>query len=183
MDWGSLEKSIQTCRICPELNIKGRTESAPGYGNKESKIVLVGQSLCYECMFTQIPFTGGSGFILDKVFEVLKIKKSDIFITNLVKCHPDKNRPSKTEEKENCLPYLKDEISLIKPELVVPLGADAVTVFLGRCALSDVVNTKFTNDEFEVVPMFHPAYLMRQSSKLLINSYIAKFVVLLRQYL
>jgi uracil-DNA glycosylase len=100
----SLASSIRSCRACPGMNVSGSTESSPAYGDPASPIVFVGQSLCRACMASQIPFTGGSGRLLDAALE---------------------NRPSKPHEIANCSPFLTAELSLVAPELVVGLGRDA----------------------------------------------------------
>src|SRR2546427_8443393 len=102
----SLVKQIKQCTKCDGLNIEGVTESAPGYGNLYSKVMIVGQSLCRKCMETQIPFTGGSGKMLDRAFEIAHIRKSDVFITNVVHCHPPENRVSFSQEITSCRSYL-----------------------------------------------------------------------------
>lgn len=184
--WEELEASIINCRNCPGMNIPGRTQSAPGYGNKESPIVLIGQSLCDACMKTQIPFTGGSGKILDIVFQRCATieKKSDIFITNLVKCHPLRNRISKPAEKKACTPFLMDEVRLLKPRLVIPMGADATKAFLGyKAKITDLVYQPHTNGEYTLVPMFHPAYILRQYSRLHTTAYVKRFVDLIDKWM
>src|SRR5688500_13022092 len=91
---------VRQCTKCPGLNLSGVTEAAPAFGNPESPIVFVGQSLCRPCMRTQVPFTGGSGRFLDVAFAAAGVQKSDVFITNVVHCHPPDNRPSRSEEIE-----------------------------------------------------------------------------------
>lgn len=181
--WQDLEESIRNCRKCEGLNIAGRTQSCPGYGHKESPIMLVGQSLCKPGMKTQIPFSGGSGLILDKTFKRLGMQKKYFFISNVVKCHPPNNRASKPIEKKNCLPYLVKEIELLKPKLVIALGLDAAQAFLGRIKISDVVNQRFSNGNFTLIPMFHPAYLMRKENKLSLIAYIKRFVETIESFL
>lgn len=94
--WLNLRHSIKSCQKCEGLNSKELgTENAPGYGNTNSRIIFIGQSLCGKpCIEAQIPFTGGSGKLLDLAFEQANIEKKDIYITNVVKCHPDGNRKS-----------------------------------------------------------------------------------------
>ncbi|MFD3041383.1 uracil-DNA glycosylase [Mycolicibacterium senegalense] len=116
---------IRRCAECDGMNIAGLTQAAPGYGSLTSPIVLVGQSLCGPCMASQIPFTGGSGRILDKAFEEAGVKKSDIFVTNIVHCHPPNNRPSHPHEIANCRTHLRNELAIVQPSLILGLGKDA----------------------------------------------------------
>ena len=94
-------------------NIPAVTQSAPGYGAVHSPVVIVGQSLCGPCMASQIPFTGGSGRFLDRSLAVADLAKEDIFITNVVHCHPPANRPSQPHEIANCRPYLHRELAIV----------------------------------------------------------------------
>ena len=90
MNWEQFDNGIKSCRLCEGLNsVELGTLNAPGYGNKNSKVVLIGQSLCGKpCIEAQTPFTGGSGKLLDEAFQVAGVSKKDIYITNVVKCHP-----------------------------------------------------------------------------------------------
>ncbi|OBI07460.1 hypothetical protein A5715_17495 [Mycolicibacter heraklionensis] len=118
--------TIKVCRLCPGMNIVGETESAPGYGAVDSPLVLVGQSLCGKpCMDSQIPFTGGSGSLLDAALQRARIRKPDVFITNVVHCHPEGNLKSKELWINNCSPYLHLELKIVQPKVVVGLGDDA----------------------------------------------------------
>ncbi|WP_041317506.1 uracil-DNA glycosylase [Mycolicibacter sinensis] len=120
-----LDADIKACDLCPGLNIPGDTESAPGYGSLSSPVALVGQSLCEQCMAVQEPFFEKSGNVLQAAIDRAQVDKSDLFITNAVHCHPPKNRPSRPYEIENCRPFLRRELELVQPRLVVALGKDA----------------------------------------------------------
>lgn len=123
----ALTVEILKCRRCPGMNEPGVSQAAPGYGSLLSPVVLVGQSLCTECMTTGIPFTGGSGLLIDEALSESGLDKADIFTTNVVHCHPahPDNRKSRPHEKERCRPFLHREIELVRPRLVIGLGGDA----------------------------------------------------------
>lgn len=88
--------------------------------------MVVGQSLCGKpCIESQIPFTGGSGLILDEVFTKAGIQKRDIYITNIVKCDPPGNRQSFRHEVENCKKFFQKEIAWLDPKTIICLGKDA----------------------------------------------------------
>lgn len=123
MKW--VNRRIAKCRKCDDLNVVGATESAPGYGDLSSPIVFIGQSLCTACMATQIPFTKGSGYYIDLALSCSELTRRDVYITNIVKCHPPKNRRSKSSEMRNCVEYLREELIIIDPLLIVALGNDA----------------------------------------------------------
>ncbi|MGB5111203.1 MAG: uracil-DNA glycosylase family protein [Mycobacterium sp.] len=123
-----LGNEIKTCRRCTGMNIAPSTLSAPGYGSLSSPVALVGQSLCEKCMETQIPFTGGSGDLIDDSIGRAGHEKVDLFITNAVHCHPPKNRASHEHEIVNCSPFLHRELEIVQPRLVITLGRDAERV-------------------------------------------------------
>ena len=108
------------------MNIAHETQAAPGRGPLASPVVIVGQSLCTKCMESQILFDGGGGLILDDALGLAGGRtKDDVFITNVVHCHPPKNRKSRAREKDNCRPYLIRELAIVRPWLVIGLGDDA----------------------------------------------------------
>ena len=121
----ALAQRVRSCRRCPGLNIAGETESAPGYGSPDSPVVIVGQSLCGPCMKSQIPFTGGSGKLIDQALTAAGLRKNEIFITNVVHCHPPDNRPSLPQEVSNCSKFLSAELETVRPQLIIGLGKDA----------------------------------------------------------
>lgn len=167
-----LVKKIKNCKDCSGLNITNKTESSPGYGNIYSRVVIVGQSLCRICMKTQIPFTGGSGYLLDRAFKIAGISKSDIFITNVVHCHTPDNRKSLPDEIDNCNKFLSEEINLIKPSVIIPLGLDAVISFLGIDAWPKVVGQKIIKNSLIIYPLYHPSYIMKKGKKV-IDSFVS----------
>jgi uracil-DNA glycosylase family 4 len=115
------------------MNVPGETESAPGFGSLHSPVVIVGQSLCGKpCMDSQIPFTGGSGKLIDEALAIVGKDKSDVFTTTVVHCHPPRNRKSLTEWIENCTPYLHRELDIFAPRLIIGLGGDAATALQAR---------------------------------------------------
>ncbi|MEB3063672.1 uracil-DNA glycosylase [[Mycobacterium] zoologicum] len=178
-----LAAAIKVCRLCPGLNIAGETESAPGYGAVDSPVALVGQSLCGKlCMDSQIPFTGGSGQLLDQSFERARIEKRDVFITNVVHCHPPQNRESLDTWVSNCSPYLNLELKIVRPRLVIGLGQDAKHALerlydrqaqkLERPCQSldlDVID----NAGPKLLFTEHPSWIKRQHSDQLESDYVA----------
>lgn len=181
MMYQSLSKKILNCHKCAGLNKKGETESAPGYGNLNSKIMIIGQSLCRPCMVTKIPFTGGSGRLLDYAFEKAGIKKSDVFITNVIHCHPPDNRKSFPYEIENCRGFLEQEMNIIKPKTVIPLGMDAVISVLGEQSWSQTVGKEIVLSKYKVFPQYHPSYIMKKG-KVVIQKYVQNMAKLLQDY-
>jgi DNA polymerase len=177
-----LAATIKVCRLCPGLNIAGETESAPGYGAVDSPVALVGQSLCGKlCMESQIPFTGGSGCLLDESFVRAGLEKRDVFITNVVHCHPPQNRESLPDWVSNCSPYLSLELKIVQPRVVIGLGQDA------KVALERMYGLKAQKLQRPCQPLApaavdgrgpellfteHPSWIKRQHDEQLTDQYV-----------
>ena len=161
--WTELSSKIKNCKKCKGLNSETYgTQNAPGYGSKESKAVIIGQSLCGKpCIESQIPFTDGSGKLLDEAFKIINIRKSDIYITNVVKCHPPGNRTSEKHEIENCTPYLKTELEWLEPTHIICLGKDAWKQFSKSIEKPTVQIINGINIHF----LYHPSYIIRKSKE------------------
>lgn len=123
---------INACRACPGMNEPGVTASARGFGSAYSPVAIVGQSLCRKCMESGIPFTGGSGKYIDDALEIADRKKTELFITNVVHCHPPGDRPSERYEIDNCRHFLHDELDVVQARLIIGLGEDAEKVLTTR---------------------------------------------------
>jgi len=165
--WNQLRTNIKSCNLCEGLNCEELgTNNAPGYGDINSKVVFIGQSLCGKpCIESQIPFTGGSGKLLDQAFDEAKIDKNDIYITNVVKCHPPSNRKSEEKEINNCTPYLKQELNWISPEHIICLGKDAWGYFNKSIVLPCEKEVKMNGKIITIHFVYHPSYIKRKPKK------------------
>ena len=138
-----------------------------GKGNAEAKIVIVGEAPGAKEVEMGKPFVGRSGKLLDQLlinagFDI----RQDVYFCNVIKCRPPKNRrPTKSEIKEN-LPWLLQQIKLVNPEIIVLVGATASEAILkNKCPIS-IIRGKWIDWEGRLVmPIFHPAYLLRNQSK------------------
>ena len=167
-----LDDKILHCRKCEGLNLPEDTMSAPGYGNLKANIMFIGQSLHSYNSETpvQIPFRGpswvqDSGDILESALKVSGVKFEDVFLTNVVHCHPPYNRMSTPVEVKNCLPYLIREILLVKPRLLVCLGnsaGQALNIPARERIRPVQIKTKKRAHSCYGVLVFHPAYIMRK---------------------
>lgn len=125
----SLDRRIKKCKLCPGLNIPRFTESAPGWGNLNADIFFIGQSLHKPGVASGLPFILGSGYLVDAALHLSGLTRNDVFISNVVHCHPADNRSSLDAEKKNCEAYLETEMSIVRPKLYVALGNDAKQFF------------------------------------------------------
>lgn len=183
----ALDSEIAGCRRCEGMNIAPVTVSAPGYGSLSSPVALIGQSLCEKCMESQIPFTGGSGELIDESIEGAGYEKKDIFISNAVHCHPPRNRPSHEHEIVNCSQYLHRELEIVRPRLVITLGRDAERVlkFLYPRARVSKPNFEIPHGRLSKgVPYIfhakHPSWIHRQHDDELEAEYVSTLSAAIR---
>ncbi|WNG87745.1 uracil-DNA glycosylase family protein [Mycobacterium sp. ITM-2016-00317] len=169
------------------MNVAHVTASAPGYGCLTSPVALVGQSLCEKCIETQIPFTGGSGDLIDAAIERAGLKKVDLFISNAVHCHPPKNRASREHELVNCSPFLHRELEIVRPRLVITLGRDAERVVEFFYPGARVSLKPFEHPRGRLpkgVPYIlnatHPSWIKRQHDEQLEAKYVAELDAAIR---
>jgi DNA polymerase len=164
-----LAKEVNACRKC----VLGttRTNSVPGEGNPNADIVFVGEGPGADEDAQGRPFVGRSGQLLDKIIIAMGLKRSDVYICNIVKCRPPENREPRPEEIISCLPFLKRQLGLIRPKVIVTLGAPATKTLLETNKPIGQLRGKFFDyyfDDFsppiKLMPTYHPAYLLRNYS-------------------
>jgi len=168
MDLQSLEEvavHISSCRNCPLC--QGRTNTVPGEGSADSPdILFVGEGPGADEDAQGRPFVGKAGQLLTKMVEAMGYRREEVFIANIVKCRPPNNRAPLPEEMEACLPYLRQQVRLIKPKVIVGMGAVAIKGLLGKTV--GITRLRGTWQEYEgikLMPTFHPSYLLREPSK------------------
>ena len=115
-----IREEVLVCTKCPLS--KSRTIAVPGEGSFSSEIMFIGEAPGATEDIKGIPFCGAAGKFLDEMLEVIGLGRSDIFITNTVKCRPPENRDPEDSEKEACRPYLDRQFKAINPKLIVCLG-------------------------------------------------------------
>jgi len=142
-----------------------------GEGNEQAKIMLVGEAPGKEEDYEGRPFVGRSGHLLDKMLEAIGIKRQDIYITNVLMWRPPGNRTPTSAEIAVCLPFLKRKIELIKPDIIVALGAPAANALLDAEETISKIRGKWQNyalaagKTIPLLPTFHPAYLLRNPAQ------------------
>ena len=123
-NWEELEGSIINCKKCKLCN--NRTNIVFGVGNKNADIMFIGEGPGADEDKQGIPFVGRAGKLMDKAFEGLGIDRSSVYIANIVKCRPPQNRVPESDEAEACLNYLRNQVILVKPKIIVLLGSTAL---------------------------------------------------------
>jgi uracil-DNA glycosylase family 4 len=162
---GDIAAHVSSCRNCPLCQT--RTNTVPGEGNAESPdIMFVGEGPGAEEDAQGRPFVGKAGQLLTKMIEAMGYQREQVFITNVVKCRPPNNRTPLPEEMEQCLPYLQQQIRLIRPKVIIGLGATAIKGLLGKTAgITRLRGTWQAYEGIKLMPTFHPSYLLRDPSK------------------
>ena len=164
-DWGELRQSIAECRAC-EL-CQERQLVVPGVGDEHADWLFIGEGPGAEEDERGEPFVGPAGRLLDAMLSAIDLKRDDkVYITNVVKCRPPGNRTPKDAEIAACLPYLKRQIAMLQPKLMVLLGKVAANSLLGNesslgSLRGKVATYRDGEREIPVVVTYHPAYLLR----------------------
>ncbi len=159
-----LERIVSQCQLCALS--KTRTKTVFGEGDPQAKLMFVGEGPGAQEDISGRPFVGRAGDVLTKMIEnAIEIPRSDVYITNIVKCRPPKNRAPKPEEAFTCLPYLMKQIELIGPKIIVALGATAYHYLTGdKSGITKVRGEIIDMGSYKLVPTYHPSYLLRNPS-------------------
>jgi uracil-DNA glycosylase family 4 len=163
-DFAALKETALKCTSCVLAN--GRTHVVFGEGAPDAKLMFIGEGPGEQEDLKARPFVGRAGQLLDKMIAAMGYKREEVYIANIVKCRPPQNRAPLPEEAISCLPYLRAQISFIKPKIIVLLGAVAVKFLLQTNAGISQVRGKFLDYHgYTVMPTFHPAFLLRSPGK------------------
>lgn len=157
----ALRKQVLKCKLCPEL-AKTRNKVVFGSGNIHAKLVFVGEAPGADEDRQGLPFVGRAGQLLTKIIEAMGMTRDQVFICNVLKCRPPNNRPPAPGEVVHCRPYLKRQLEIIKPKVIVALGNHAVKALLQT--EQGISGLRGTFRDYEGIPMmctYHPAYLLR----------------------
>jgi DNA polymerase len=164
----NLELLAAQARACVACGLsQSRTHVVFGEGNPDARLMIVGEGPGEDEDLQGRPFVGRSGQLLDKILEAAGISRQSIYIANIVKCRPPKNRVPEPLEARTCTSlWLLKQIQLIKPQIIIPLGATALEFFAGeKLSITRVRGKFFDWQGIRIFPMFHPAYLLRNPSR------------------
>ena len=152
--------SIKDCLECP-LG-KTRKNIVLGMGDPNADIVFVGEAPGKQEDLQGLPFVGRSGKLLDKMLFSINLSRDDVYILNVLKCRPPDNRDPSKMEIEKCEPYLKRQLQIIKPKLIVALGRiSAMTILRTKESLTNMRNQIFDYEGIDFLVTYHPAALLR----------------------
>lgn len=162
--WEELENSIQNCQKCKLF--QGRHNIVFGAGNKETKLMFIGEGPGADEDSQGLPFVGKAGQLMNKAFQGLRINREEVYIANIVKCRPPSNRVPEEDEAIACLDYLRNQVMLIKPKIIVLLGSTALKNILGKeYGITSCRGNWIEKNDILYMPTWHPAALLRDENK------------------
>ena len=167
-NYSSLKKLNSECVECTSCNLsETRKNVVVGKGNESAQVVIIGEGPGKQEDITGLPFVGRAGKMLDTALSSVDIDPlEDCYITNIVKCRPPNNRKPSAVESEACMPWLNEQINLLKPKIIILAGSTAVQSFLGIDEpISKIRGQWIEKDNIKYMPIFHPSYLLRNPSK------------------
>ncbi len=157
---GAFGNSISDCQKCQLA--KGRTKVVFGSGNPEANLMFIGEGPGRDEDVTGLPFVGAAGQLLTKIIEATKLRREDVYITNVVKCRPPNNRNPDSDEIAACNPHLLRQIEIIKPELICALGKVSAQALLEVDVPVGKLRGKIHLFQgIRLIVTYHPAALLR----------------------
>ncbi len=162
--WEELHQKIEDCTACTLA--EGCTRKVPGQGSHEAPLMLIGEGPGEVEDREGLAFVGPAGQLLTKMLAAISLPRERVYICNVVKCRPPKNRVPLPEEAAACLPYLRMQTALVKPKVILLLGATAARTVLG----DEIRITRDRGKWFErkavfMMPTYHPSALLRDPEK------------------
>ena len=163
-NWEELEEVVKQCRKCRLC--ENRKNVVFGVGNREADIMFIGEGPGADEDAQGEPFVGKAGKLMNMAFDMLGIKREEVYIANIVKCRPPNNRNPQDDEAENCLDYLRNQVILVKPKIIVLLGSVALKNVLGKEYGITASRGKWIEKKgILYMPTWHPAALLRDETK------------------
>ena len=165
-----LRERVSVCVKCPHL-ARTRTQTVFGVGDPDAELMFIGEAPGADEDARGEPFVGRAGQLLTKIIETMGFGRDEVYIANVLKCRPDMppgssgNRPPTPVEMETCLPYLAQQIDIVRPKVLIALGATAVEGLLGtRGTMRDLRGRWHSYQDTPLMITYHPSYLLRNQS-------------------
>jgi uracil-DNA glycosylase len=158
-----LYRKIAACRDCEEL-ARTRTQTVPGEGPEKPQIVFIGEAPGYHEDQQGRPFVGQAGQFLEQLLNSIGLKRSDVYICNVIKCRPPNNRDPLPIEIKNCQKWLAQQLELLSPKMTVTLGRYSLARFFPGEPISKVHGKARKQDNIIYFAMYHPAAALHQQS-------------------
>ena len=164
MTWDEL---YEQCRICDKCPLgKTKTNTVFGCGNQNARLMFVGEAPGEQEDKEGIPFVGAAGKLLDKYLDAVGILRDEVYIANILKCRPPHNRDPLPEEGDACIGFLREQVKLIRPEIIVCLGRiSAMRLIKPAFKITREHGIIIKKGAFAMTAVYHPAALLRDPSK------------------
>ncbi len=164
MTWNEL---YEQCRICDKCPLgKTKTNTVFGCGNQNARLMFVGEAPGEQEDKEGIPFVGAAGKLLDKYLDAVGILRDEVYIANILKCRPPHNRDPLPEEGDACIGFLREQVKLIRPEIIVCLGRiSAMRLIKPDFKITREHGIIVKKGAFAMTAVYHPAALLRDPSK------------------
>jgi uracil-DNA glycosylase len=160
-----LQAVAQEVSVCTKCKLHySRKNAVPGEGPPHAAIMFIGEGPGFHENEQGRPFVGQAGKFLEELLAMIGMKRSDVFIGNIVKCRPPGNRDPEPEEIQSCSDYLERQIRAINPKVIVTLGRYSMARFIPNARISDVHGQAMVIKGRLIVPMYHPAAALHQRS-------------------
>ncbi len=167
-----IEKEIKVCKKCPLYTTA--TCAVVGEGLATAEIVFIGEAPGATEDKEGKPFIGQSGKLLDKSLNTIKLARADIWIGNIIKHRPPNNRDPLPVEVTACKPYLDQQLQIINPKLIIPLGKYALNYFSPDSSITTTHGTLIEKNGFKIYPLYHPASALRNGK--FMKSFVQDFL-------
>ncbi len=162
--WELFRRQVEACAMCP-LH-EGIHHKVPGQGDEHAPLMLIGEGPGQQEDLSGRPFVGAAGQLLDKMLAAIGLTREQVYICNIVKCRPPQNRVPEPDERAACMDYLRAQVALVRPKVIVCLGSTPTRALLGD-------DMRITRDRgvwqlrkgVWFMPTFHPAALLRDEDK------------------
>jgi len=164
LDWAELEQCVRDCTRC-SLH-ETRTQTVFGVGNRQAKWMFVGEAPGEQEDLRGEPFVGRAGQLLDEMIKALGLSREEVFIANVLKCRPPKNRDPSHEEAAACESYLLSQVALVQPAIIIAVGRIAAQNLLK--STTPIGKLRGVVHDYHSTPLvvtYHPAYLLRSQTE------------------
>ncbi len=159
-----VKESIKDCKKCKLCT--GRKNIVFGVGNKNADIMFIGEGPGADEDAQGIPFVGKAGQLMNKAFDAVGIEREEVYIANIVKCRPPNNRDPESDEVLSCINYLRNQVMIVKPKIIVLLGRISLQNILGQEYKITASRGKWVEKKgILYMPTWHPAALLRDETK------------------
>ena len=162
-----LSQILQKCKACSACKLcETKTNTVFGCGNENADLMFVGEAPGEKEDESGIPFVGPAGKLFDKYLEYVEIDRDEVYIANILKCRPPKNRDPLPEEEDACISYLREQVRAIRPKIIVCLGRVAAKRLIKPDFRITAEHGKwFDKQNFKMCAVYHPSALLRDSAK------------------